>query len=138
MKMALIGWTPDLNVGVPEIDKDHAHFVDLVNRLASADDDAFPELFEESYQHLETHFAMEEGLMQKYGFFAYVPHKAEHERVLAQTRTIQTQIASGDVETGRRYIEETITAWFINHRNTMDAVTANFIQMARRNEAGAS
>lgn len=124
--MPLIDWTADLKVGVDFMDDDHEAFVALLNRLAEAEDAALPALFTELLRHSEDHFAREEELMRRVGFFAYDCHKGEHGRVLAEMRHFQGQLEAGHHAMARAYATEQVPQWFLLHRNTMDAATAAF------------
>ncbi len=79
--------------------------------------------------HNREHFAREEEAMQATGFPAYTVHKGEHDRALAWLDDLTNRIASGgsDIDTVREIIENDIPAWFIQHIQTMDWATANWI-----------
>ena len=124
--MALIDWTDDLKVGQDFMDDDHEAFVDLLNRLAVADDATFPALFGDLLHHTEEHFAREEELMTRTGFFAFDCHKGEHTRVLNEMRHFQGHLQAGRMAMARSYVTEQVPQWFVLHRNTMDAATAAY------------
>jgi hemerythrin len=124
--MPLIDWTDDLAVGQDFMDEDHQAFVALVNRIAEAEEAAVPALFAALRHHAEAHFAREEDLMRRTGFFAFDCHKGEHTRVLAEMRHFQGHLDNGRGALVRAYVTETLPGWFILHRNTMDSATAAF------------
>ena len=41
---------------------------------------------------------------------------------------MDSQLTHNDVDTVRGYVRDELPAWFLNHRNTMDFVTARFLQ----------
>lgn len=124
--MPLIDWTDDLKVGVDFMDEDHQDFVALINRFAEAADDALPDLYAQILHHTEDHFAREEELMRRVGFFAYDCHKGEHARVLGEMRHFAQHLEAGRLGVVRAYVTDQIPQWFILHRNTMDSATAAF------------
>ncbi|HYD31646.1 MAG TPA: hemerythrin domain-containing protein [Azospirillaceae bacterium] len=126
--MAALTWSDDLNVGVDVIDEDHRVTVEQLGALLAADDATFPALFDAFVEHLAEHFGREEELMQKTGFFAYGCHSGEHTRVLGEMRGLLAAAKSGRLAMARAYVAEAVPDWFLNHRNTMDLVTANFLQ----------
>jgi hemerythrin len=42
------------------------------------------DIYDEFLKDVETHFSFEQKLMNEYGFFAKIPHKMEHDRILSQ------------------------------------------------------
>lgn len=119
-------WTRDLEVGLPAIDDDHQAFVAGLNAAVGASDAEFPARFAALAEHTREHFAHEEAIMAKTGFFAMEMHKAEHRRVLAEAQQVAGQLAAGDVASARAWVANVLPEWFLNHRNTMDLVTATF------------
>jgi len=83
--------------------------------------------FEEFIEDVKEHFAFEERLMQKYQFFAYLPHKMEHERILNELEEVKKHI--NDYEYLEKYFKQTFLPWLDNHISTMDTVTGGFFNM---------
>ena len=125
--MPLLAWTEELELGVDLMDTDHAEFVALLNRLNEADDAAFGIRFAELVGHTRAHFERENALMEENAFPARIPHRNEHDRVLAELDEMGRRLAAGDVQGARAYVRDTLPAWFVNHRNTMDFVTAQYL-----------
>jgi len=65
--------------------------------------------------------------MQKYQFFAYLPHKMEHERILNELEEVKKHI--NDYEYLEKYFKQTFLPWLDNHISTMDTVTGGFFNM---------
>jgi hemerythrin len=83
--------------------------------------------YEEFINDVKNHFAFEEKLMDKYKFFATVPHKMEHQRILNELLQLQTRL--DDRELIKDYLKNAFVPWLENHVNTMDTVTAGFFKM---------
>lgn len=126
--MAVLEWHKGLNVGVDFMDNDHDVAARQINALAEA---ALPqrlELAREFLDHCRHHFAREEQMMQATGFFAYGCHQGEHERVLAELAAVVAKLETGDPQD--LYFAKSLPEWLMNHRNTMDFVTAEFARKA--------
>ena len=85
--------------------------------------------------HTRQHFDNEHRTMEEVGFPAYVVHRAEHERVLAQLESVvNAYLETGELPPLKAFVFEVWPGWFENHVNTMDYATAHFAQMAARGE----
>ncbi|BAU49187.1 hemerythrin [Sulfurifustis variabilis] len=117
--------------------------ITLLNRLdAVADGELAPETIDTSLEtlieHMRAHFAREEQQMVGAGFPAHPAHKAEHDRVLAEARSIYDAWRSDrDERTLARYLERTLPAWMIHHITTLDADAARFLAARGPRRAGA-
>jgi hemerythrin len=83
--------------------------------------------YEDFINDVKNHFAFEEKLMDKYKFFATIPHKMEHQRILNELLQLQTRL--DDRELIKNYLKNIFIPWLENHVNTMDTVTAGFFKM---------
>ena len=86
--MALIQWSPQLSVGVAEMDRQHQHLVGLINRLHDAmvrgeGAEILGPVLDEVVRYTHTHFAAEERLLaaRKY------PHLADHKALARSVRS---------------------------------------------------
>ena len=71
------------------------------------------------------HFEFEQNLMEKYNFFAKVPHTMEHDRIVDELQKLDLN----DYEGLENYFDTQFIPWLINHIDTMDTVTAGFFDM---------
>ncbi|MBI3446202.1 MAG: hemerythrin family protein, partial [Magnetospirillum sp.] len=74
--------------------------------------------------HCGAHFAREEEMMRKTGFFAMEPHGDEHRRVEAELAQVILALEAGDPRD--EYFTIDLPQWFLEHRATMDYVTSGF------------
>ena len=79
-------------------------------------------LFLDDVKH---HFEFEQNFMEKYNFFAKVPHKMEHDRVINELESLYLN----NYEGLEHYFDNYFIPWLINHINTMDTVTAGYFDM---------
>ncbi|CCQ73131.1 bacteriohemerythrin [Magnetospira sp. QH-2] len=124
--MTALTWTDDFKVGVAFMDDDHLEAVNLINEMAEATGDSLIALMTQFLDHCTEHFGREEEMMRTIGFFAYPMHKGEHERVLAELRVVLSRLQAGEEADLKSYFSEGLANWLIDHRNTMDMVTATF------------
>ncbi|WP_242360969.1 bacteriohemerythrin [Anaeromyxobacter sp. SG17] len=83
--------------------------------------------------HTREHFLHEEAVMRETGFPAYLPHKSEHDRVLAEMDAEASAYRrSGDTARLRRYLLEVVPRWFVSHTGSMDVVTAGYVAARAR------
>jgi hemerythrin len=135
--MPLMDWTDSLALGVAPMDATHREFVDQLNALAQAPDDAFLELLDAFIAHTEAHFAQESRWMRAVGFPALHCHEAEHEGVLGVMRDVRGHVEQGRVNVGHVLVAE-LPAWLRNHLATMDGALAYFIRTVDYDPAGAA
>jgi hemerythrin len=97
----------------------------LLEKIENKED--LEEIYNEFLEDVKNHFAFEENLMQKYQFFAYVPHKMEHDRIINELEELKKHL--NDYEMMNRYFKEHFLPWLDNHISTMDTVTGGFFNM---------
>jgi hemerythrin len=126
-------------VALPFINHDHREEARLLNDLADAvaghragkvPVETVLHRLEALFEHTQEHFGREEEAMQKAGFPPYPVHKGEHERVLEEMEAEEVHFReTGDTARLEAYVTEGVPAWFIQHIQSMDAVTAQFVVM---------
>lgn len=126
--MTAIQWHDGLNVGVTFMDGDHAQAAAQINALAAASAEARIPLLGHFIAHCREHFAREEAMMEQTGFFALHCHHGEHTRVLAELDAVLARLQAGDPQD--HYFTKALPGWLLDHRGTMDMVTAQFAQAA--------
>jgi len=98
---------------------------ELIEKIENKED--LKEIYEKFLEDVKNHFSFEEDLMQKHQFFAYIPHKMEHDRILNELNEIKNHL--DEYENLERYFKESFIPWLKNHVETMDTVTAGFFNM---------
>lgn len=130
-------WTDSLALGVPQMDATHREFVDQLNALAQAPEDAVLGLLDASIAHTEAHFGHESRWMRETGFPARHGHEAEHEGVLSVMRDVRGYVEQNKVHLGHVLVAE-LSEWLRNHLATMDGALAYFIKTVDYDPAGAT
>jgi len=79
-------------------------------------------------EHTAAHFGREDEAMRRTLFPAFPVHHAEHIRVLAELDDeIRRFRETGDAARLSAWVLGDVPAWFVNHIETMDLVTARFV-----------
>jgi len=82
-------WSPEYSVNIKTIDDQHRELVNILNRLFVAvsrreGDKAIAGILDALVSYTETHFALEERLMQQAKYADTEAHIKEHKKLLAQ------------------------------------------------------
>ncbi len=124
---------PPVTVAIDFMNQDHAEFVlqlsQLNTALENASDKKVSELMTQLFEHTTEHFSHEEAEMQRINFPPYPMHKSEHDQVIS---LLEGAVSNWETEHSRpqlqQFIKETVIPWFYLHVETMDSITAQFIQ----------
>lgn len=119
---------PRYKLHVESMDRTHAEFIDLVNRLVDCDKAGFSALFAKLVSHTEAHFAAENQLMEESGFPALTIHQGEHARVLGEMQRFAERVSAGSAAMALAYVREQLPTWFELHAMTMDSALAGHIR----------
>jgi len=98
---------------------------ELIKKIENKED--LKDIYEKFLEDVKKHFAFEEELMQKHQFFAFLPHKMEHDRILNELNEIKNHL--NEYENLEKYFKEYFIPWLNTHIETMDTVTAGFFTM---------
>jgi hemerythrin len=129
-----IEWTPDMSVGIGEIDVQHRKMVRKLNDIADAvDASKDKEEIQEAVKYFEVyseeHFRTEEGFMTLYKYPEYANHKKEHEKIMADTAEIRERFSKGQADAKEVYdASKKVAEWFVNHMKTTDSRMAIFLR----------
>ena len=110
----------------------HNKEVEVLQELLSAINNKqnVNEIFELFLKDVKNHFSFEQELMQKYNFFATIPHTMEHDRILNELLQIK-ETKLNDYTFLKNYFNEHFIPWLDNHINTMDTVTSGYFDMIK-------
>ena len=118
--MPLLNWKDEFETGIAYIDFEHRRLVTLINKTCEslAEDSATARIAEclgELYAGICAHFALEEKLMREKKYALYEVHKADHERLLEEMRTMMDAFEVGACENCGKTLDDCLTAWFRRH-----------------------
>ncbi len=122
-----------VTVAIDFMNSDHAEFVELLTRLNTAleqdSNETITALVTKLIEHTKEHFSHEEREMQRINFPPYPIHKNEHDQVISSLKNAAFDWDSGhNREALQKFIADTVIPWFYLHVETMDSITAHFIQ----------
>jgi len=122
--MTLIRWTRDMQVGIPEVDRDHQQLIELINELhdavrIGADYFQVVQALGNIYGRIAAHFAVEEDLMHESGYAAHGEHKEDHDTLLVELRDIMDTV-DDDGWFDAAQLSSDLNRWFGDHFRTHD------------------
>lgn len=94
-------WTPELAVGVKQMDDDHRLLIELMHEIHDAserhDDPAAAKVLRELVAYSDWHFAREEALMRKHRYEFIDEHVEEHRKFAEDVLDYTRQLEAGTV-----------------------------------------
>lgn len=98
--MALIEWTENLLIGVEEIDRQHRHLVEILNRLHEAmkmggKPRELVRVMQDLVNYTRYHFATEERLMQESSYPGYIGHARKHRALVEKVNAFNEDVLKG-------------------------------------------
>ncbi len=101
--MAFLTWTHDLELGVPEIDRQHMRLVGLLNALEAGVRDGYSRrilgsILSDLARYTVCHFTFEERLMETYRLPFAEEHKEEHRRLTAEVLNFKLRFDIGNAD----------------------------------------
>jgi hemerythrin len=124
-------WSPENELGIPRIDRQHETFVDLVNdfesaRLGNASKEELLGILNEIALFAKFHFCCEENLMQKIGCPCFEEQREKHQRGID---TLSNLIFRVTLELAPlEEIERVLWRWFFDHTANEDKKIAEFMK----------
>ena len=99
--MPVLDWTPDLEIGIYEIDLQHRSLVSMANQLHDAIErdkgaQTIDWILEELLLYTKMHFATEEKYMQRYEHEESAQHKLQHGELLKAMKRFKRKMSAGD------------------------------------------
>ena len=135
--MALVVWDSRLELGHGLIDEQHRHLLDLANALhetvvQARDKEEVLAALALLREATLAHFAMEEGLMQKFGYSGAEAHKDAHTKIYQKALDLSVQFQA-DFSAGTMILLDLLEGWLVNHIHFEDAP---LVAAIRRQELG--
>jgi hemerythrin-like metal-binding protein len=131
-----IEWTDDLKIGVPSVDTEHRRLVDIANDLLAAAHSEAPlgdlsAIIGRLIHHTAEHFVAEEKLLDRHGYPDLARHKLEHDRLMADARTLHTRVLGiADQNELRQFTVEAalfFKNWLLDHIRREDKPFRPFV-----------
>jgi hemerythrin len=95
--MALISWKDSFRLGLPEIDRQHQHLVEIIERLNDAMEQSAPKTVLQSalsdlVTYTRLHFHTEEELMRRHSYPDRLDHCVEHDLLLQKVEALEEDL----------------------------------------------
>ncbi|UFH58389.1 hemerythrin domain-containing protein [Sulfurovum mangrovi] len=117
----------NLQLNIPDMDKIHDEFLDLLSKIKSCNKRDFLPLFEEMITHTKEHFAYEERIMTEHDFYGKQEHCDEHTNLLNEMQYFYEK-AQRIPAFGRSYINDYAYEKFKRHVISIDSQLAMFLK----------
>lgn len=118
--MKTLTWSPQMSLGIVEMDNAHKELIQELTRIMAAPDHEFVPCLLRIVELLETDFREEETLMEKMNYPALREHRAEHADLLSTLHHVVPKAMNGEYVLPRQVLGM-LPQWFLNHLIRMDA-----------------
>jgi hemerythrin-like metal-binding protein len=114
----LIEWSPQFDVGIEEINRQHQRLIYIANELyriqqRGGDRQAVERLLSSLINYTATHFSYEELLMERHDYPDLDAHKHKHQQLVQQVVDFRSRIERGDQVVGE--LLEFVKRWLLQH-----------------------
>ena len=114
-----IEWTKELELGIPEVDKQHKWLVDLINRINDSLQRNSAQNIISTYvnsliHYTNFHFGAEETMLENAGFSNLNDHKAEHVKFVDMVTKRKEEYDNGDTESIIKLLTF-LNSWLTKH-----------------------
>ena len=114
----MLAWNDGYSVGVGRIDADHITLLALLNQLhinlaEEKSAQALEPVLAALAHYAETHFRLEEGLMERFGYPDAAGHRAVHDDFRDKVKTLLA--GSADPEEAARKLRALLNTWLFKH-----------------------
>jgi|ERR1035437_3391861 hemerythrin len=127
-------WTPEMSVGIGDIDVQHRKMIRKINEISEAVDaskskEEITEAIKFFEVYSEEHFNTEEGYMQVYRYPDYIGHQKEHKQILEDMAQVREKFNRGEITEKEVYEgSRKVAEWFVVHMKTTDSRMAVFLR----------
>ena len=94
----VVEWRDGLLIGEPVIDAQHRRLVELIAGISDHPQSRDPALIAEALAYAATHFADEEGVMERIGFPGLARHRHLHKTLTRTLLAYQRQYENGETD----------------------------------------
>lgn len=119
-------WSDSYLLGYIPMDDTHKEFVELVNAMKQASDEAFAAALDTFEKHAVRHFNEENAWMKATDFPSMDCHIDEHTAVLASVQGVQAMEIEKKLSVGRGLVTA-LEEWFPGHADYLDSALAKWM-----------
>ena len=123
--MPIVEWTEELSVGVPALDRDHRHLIELLNQLHDVirrndASEVVGAVLVELAHYTAHHFAAEEELMARAGFPGLDAHRRTHAMLRQRVHDYEMEYRDSPRNVIAAELFDFLCDWLIHHIKTED------------------
>ncbi len=135
--MGQIKWQPQYEIGIKEVDSQHEHLVEVINKVLDANaqnklNEYFGEAIKELVDYTHYHFNSEESFTKKIGYPNLFEHKAQHKLLIKQLIKILEDLKAGKQEIANK-LPSILKKWIIKHVFYHDRLIGLYYKEEKRN-----
>ncbi|QYJ79457.1 bacteriohemerythrin [Shewanella acanthi] len=125
-----VKWGPDLDIGMPEINRQHQRLINLINELhrtlsESYGLEAIKRIVQGLVDYTANHFSYEEELFARFGYPQTAEHKEKHTKLVDQVLDFQRRVAKGEDVADE--LMAFLKSWLVNHIQKSDREYTQFL-----------
>ncbi|MBL6958226.1 MAG: bacteriohemerythrin [Rhodospirillales bacterium] len=125
MTANLIEWSDAFLIGIEELDYEHRSLIDDINELHREltehdDKDKIENTLGDILVRMQTHFALEEHVMQANKFPGYNEHKTQHNKLLDEYTGFLVQCKTAPDTGDCQAVKGMLNMWIVEHILTSD------------------
>ena len=129
--MSLIEWDDSYSVKIREIDGQHMRLLEIINDLyeamrAGKANDVLAGLFGDLVDYTQTHFATEEGYLERYGYPDVRMHQLQHDVFIDKILALRKDFESGRADVSTE-IMTFLQDWLFRHIKGTDMKYVPFL-----------
>lgn len=131
----LFTWSDDYSVNIPAIDEQHKGLIELINQLHVAiiehhGKSTAREVLDRLSEYTHDHFALEERLMTLSHYPGIEAHRAQHQEMIEQVRTLQHRFYDENKPIAFELLY-VLKKWLVHHINESDKRFGLYFAQAR-------
>ncbi len=124
--MSLACLKTDLRTGIQGLDYEHRELVGVMEEICNNYERtevtrSVSDRFGELYAEASAHFALEEMFMRRKQYAGYDVHKADHEKLLDQMRSMMDSYEDGKCTNCNLSLHTCLEGWFAGHARYIDS-----------------
>ncbi len=131
-----IKWTPDLSVGIGDIDIQHREFISILREIAENIKKNKDKKIEDAISFLEKyaeiHFSLEEMYMTIYSYPASDEHFNIHKKFKEEIKLLREKLIKKNLTIFD--MQDKFKNWFFSHIKTTDTKLASFLIKKKHNK----
>lgn len=140
--MSFVEWTPELEVGSPEMDAQHRRLIAIINEYheslsRGASNAELERIFTKVAEFATYHFRDEEALMERHGFPQLARHRLIHRQLVERVGELMAELHAGR-EGVSLQIQYFLKNWLTAHIKGVDCQYRTYVSGAARSAPAAS